>query len=250
MFRRSLLCLLMAALAPHAEAATSYPKVLPEVYDGIAPFRLVGQLFFKSGSADYLGSGTIIGNRSVLTAGHNIYDGDTGFSTQLEFYRNTRGTRREARQFATRKLLYAGYQAAAGRYGGEDVRSFGRDAAGVQFGTAPWGQQKAAYSSDPDLFRMRHVQLAIGYGAEGAHDGDYPLFVRPSTSFFRVYGAFAENTSIYVEGGMSGGPLVSQRDNGTYAVIGIVVSASRRPIAGGVRMMDGGLTTFIRTYLP
>src|SRR5438045_1193412 len=80
MMHRLLFCLLLVASAPLAEAI-NYPRPLPSAYNNIYPFYLIGQVFFKSGPSDYIGSGTVAGAHSVLTAGHNVYDPDTGFST-------------------------------------------------------------------------------------------------------------------------------------------------------------------------
>lgn len=215
----------------------------------VYPFNLVGQLTFRSGPDDYLASGTIIGVKSVLTAGHNLYDPDTGYSTNLEFSQKLYGANTVVPKLAKRRYIFARYQNYAWSYGADSVFSFSRDSAGLVFSTALSGRQRALYSTDRTLLGPYHYQLAIGYGAEGNHTGDYPLFVHPTTPFYDVYGSFFENTSIYIEGGMSGGPLLTWQ-NGVYTLVGINVSGSTRPVAGGVRLLDAALQSNIITYLP
>jgi hypothetical protein len=249
MIRRFVFCLLLLASAPLADAVV-YPKQLPPTYNNIYPFYLIGQVFFKSGTTEYIGSGTVAGTRSVLTAGHNLYDPDHGFSTNFEFVRNTYGPNHSFPvQVPTQRLVFGGYQQAAMRDGPDSVISFAYDAAGLVFpGFLYQNGQRAASSADPALLSMRYDKLLVGYGAEGAHDGDYPLYTYPTTPFLRTYGYFYEDYSLYVEGGMSGGPLMVRAPTG-WAIMGIVVSGSTRPASGGVRMLDPKLKTFMAAYL-
>jgi hypothetical protein len=249
MIRRFLFCLLLVATAPLADAV-SYPRQLPANYNNVYPFYLIGQVFFKSGRTEYIGSGSVVGPHSVLTAGHNVYDPDTGFSINFEFYRNTYGpTHSFPVQVPKQRLVFASYQQAATKYGPDSVVSFASDAAGLVFPAFvyPTGQ-RAASSGDPALLSMRYNKLLVGYGAEGAHDGDFPLYALPTTPFSRIYGYFYEDYSVYVEGGMSGGPLMVHLPSG-WAVMGIVVSGSTKPASGGVRMLDPKLKSFMATYL-
>ena len=248
MIRRFLFCLLLVAFAPLAEAI-SYPRALPSNYNNIYPFYLIGQLFFKSGNVDYIGSGTIAGSYSVLTAGHNVFDPHTGFSTNFQFYRNTYGPSHSFPvQVPKQRFVFGGYQQAA-QDGPDTVTAFAFDAAGLVFPSFvhPAGL-RAPSSGDPALLSMRYNKVLVGYGAEGAHQGDYPLYSEPTTPFYQTNDHFYEDFSIYVEGGMSGGPLMVHLPTG-WAVMGIVVSGSTRPAAGGVRMLDAKLKSFIATYL-
>ncbi len=249
MIPRFVFCLLLLASAPLADAVI-YPRQLPPAYNNIYPFYLIGQVFFKSGTAEYIGSGTVAGSHSVLTAGHNVYDPDTGFSTNFEFYRNTYGPgHSNPVQVPVQRLVFGGYQQAALRDGPDAVTSFALDAGGLVFHDFLYpGGQRAASSGDPAFRDMRYNKVLIGYGAEGAHKGDYPLYTWPTTPFSDTYGNFFEDYSIYVEGGMSGGPLIVHLPTG-YAIIGIVVSGSTRPASGGVRMLDPKLKSFMATYL-
>jgi V8-like Glu-specific endopeptidase len=249
MIRRFLFCLLLLASAPLADAVI-YPRQLPATYNDVYPFYLIGQVFFKSGRTDYIGSGTVAGTRSVLTAGHNVYDPDNGFSTNFEFYRNTYGPAHSFPvQVPSQRLVFAGYQQAATTYGPDSVVTFASDAAGLVFPAFLYTNgQRAASTADPALLATRYNKMLVGYGAEGAHDGDYPLYTWPTTPFQRTYGYFYEDYSIYVEGGMSGGPLMVHAPTG-WAIMGIVVSGSTRPASGGVRLLDPKLKTFIATYL-
>ena len=250
MMRRFFLCLFLLALAPLGQAAVSYPVPLGVQARGIFPYFLVGQLTFTSGRTDYVASGSVIALHSVLTAGHNVYDPDTGFSTKLEFARGLYGRQvSPAPVLATRRYVFAQYQGAAVQYGPDDIRTFARDSAGLVF-AKELAPRHMMYTPDVNYLHAPHLLLGVGYGAEGQHTGEVPLVIRPTTSFYHTYGNFVESRSIYVEGGMSGGPLFSTSPTGTLVQIGIIVSGSTEPVAGGVRLLDAPLISNIKTYLP
>ena len=61
---------------------------------------------------------------------------------------------------------------------------------------------------------------------------------RAKTSFSVVRGGFYETDGMYVEGGMSGGPVLADL-SGTLTVVGVNVSASVSPVVGGIRAITG-----------
>lgn len=242
------LCLFLAALGPAAEAINT-PKVLPATTARSQPYVLVGQLYFTSGGVDYIGSGTVVRPRSVLTAGHNVYDPDGGWSTDLEFRRSAYGSSALTDVFATRLYVLGGYRQAANTYGPDSLRSFAYDAGGLVFGGALANGAYESIANNTTLLGSSYVRVAVGYGAE-FHSGDYPLFVTPTTGFFSVFGSYWENRSMAVEGGMSGGPLYTKLAPGKFVVSAIVVASSGPPEASGVRRVDPAIVSFVGTYLP
>ena len=86
--KRLIAALSLALLSVSASThATVYPTKVAKTGMSRSPYTLVGQLFFASGGDDYIGSGVVIRKSSILTAGHNLYDPDTGWSTELLFRR-------------------------------------------------------------------------------------------------------------------------------------------------------------------
>lgn len=249
--RRFAVSLVLAAacfgLAEKA-GAVNRPQTLPLATARSALFNLVGQIFFTSGGEDYIGSGTVIKPYSVLTAGHNLYDPNSGWSTELEFRRGAYGASTLGDIYAAHIVILAGYTQAANQRGADSVATFAKDAGGLIFLEKPAGGAYAPYSANASLLQRPNVRGAAGYGAE-QHSGDYPLYVTTTAGFYRTSGAFWENQSISIEGGMSGGPLVSRVGNGPRTVVGVVVSSSGPPEAGGVRVMDATLVSLIQKSL-
>jgi hypothetical protein len=237
---------LIALLLPGVAEAVSLPRTMTSTSARALPYAYVGQLYFTSGRSDYIGSGTVIRARSILTAGHNVYDPDGGWSTDVEFRRAAYGSTALTDVFATKLFLLGGYRAAVNTYGTDSLRSFAYDTAGAVYAN-PLAAGKFA-NLYPSL-NNSYVRFAIGYGAE-EHSGDNPLIVAPTTPFFPVYGQYWENRSLTFEGGMSGGPLFMRTPAGVHYVTGVVVASSGPPLAGGVRLLDATVKNFVLTNLP
>jgi V8-like Glu-specific endopeptidase len=215
------------------------------------PYTLVGQIFFKSGRGDYLGSGVVITPDAVLTAGHNLYDRRTGWSTELEFRRGAYGDAVLSEQFATRVYLLGGYKARANHWGGDNARSFAVDLGGLRFSRPVAEGAHAGWTTD--LSRISNTtgqKTIIGYGADRPNNGDFPLTVDTKRRFDRVRGGFWESQGVYFEGGMSGGPLFCRDSRGNLLVSGVVVSATQAPYrAGGVRILNAKGAKLIHKFL-
>lgn len=251
--KRFLAFLLLALGATSLVApAAEYPRTLAFDTARSFPYNLVGQLFFAAGNTDYIGSATVIRPSSVLTAGHNLYDPQTGWSTDVLFVRGTYGNSSLSRQTANRLFLLSGYRRNANTYGTEHVYAFAADAGGARFPNPVADGAYAGWTTNRSLLTGTAYKIAVGYGAEGAHNGDYPLFVTPELGLYQVAGGFYENDSVYFEGGMSGGPLFVRDASGEIYVGGIIVSGSDSPggyVSGGIRVLNPAVATFIRTYL-
>jgi hypothetical protein len=251
MSRLPFLLLTLALTAVPLTQAAEYPRQLDAQTARTFPYNVSGQLWFSAGVTDYIASGTVIAASSILTAGHNLWDPMTGWSTDIEFRRGAYGREVLSQQYGNRILMLSGYRGRAHYYGVEDVRTFSLDMGGVRFANPLAGGGYAGWVAKPSLLTGSAYKIALGYGAElGRHNGDYPLFVTPDFSFYRSYGSFFENDSIYFEGGMSGGPVFARDADGKLYVTGIIVSGSPEPwVSGGVRIIDTSAATFIRTYL-
>lgn len=248
---RKLLSLLLFALlstgAIHAQAVNR-PSLLGEELSRTFPYSMSGQLIFTSGNADYQGSGAVVFRRSVLTAAHNLWDADEGWSYNVEFNRARVGRSIAKKTYAQRKFVLGGYQSFAGRYGADSSRAFAYDLGGIRFSDAPAGGSYAGHASDFRLLTGDTYNICLGYGAQN-HSGDDLLFVEPAKAFRATYGAFMENNSLTFEGGMSGGPVFAELADGSLRVVGLIVAGSEDPPSGGIRAINAAGAQFIRTYL-
>ncbi len=251
--KRFLAILLLASTAAMGFASDAdRPQTLALETARTFPYNVIGQLFFSSGASDYIGSGTVIRPSSILTAGHNLYDPQTGWSTDVLFVRGAYGRTSLSEHYASRTFLLSGYRANASRYGAEHVYTFAADIGGVRFPAAVADGAFAGWTTNRSLLTGPAYKIAVGYGAEGEHSGDYPLFVEPVLGFRQTAGGFYENTSIYFEGGMSGGPAFVRNEKEDLYVAGVIVSGSSGVgdyVSGGIRVINSAVASFIRNHL-
>ncbi len=212
------------------------------------PYSMVGQIIFGSGDSDYQGSGTVVQKHSVLTAAHNVWDIDNGWSYNVDFTRAL--TRRDPgqRTTASKLFLFGGYQGQAMRYGADSLHAFANDLGGLRFRTLPGAGSFAGWKADPTLLTGDSYNICLGYGAD-THSGDDLLFVEPSLSFYKTFSAFYENDSLTFEGGMSGGPVFAELKPGDIRIVGVIVAGSDTPPSGGIRALNANGALFISTYL-
>ena len=228
--------------------SVAYPGLLsPEAVDRF-PFSMAGQLIFSSGNQDYQGSGTVVYKRSVLTAAHNCWDINNGWSTYVEFNRARSGDPVPNQAFARRIYVFAGYQGSARQFGPDSVGAFANDLGGLRFPTALAAGSFAGWRADFNLLTGDSYNIALGYGADD-HSGDHLLFVEPSFAFDQIYSTFFENTSLTFEGGMSGGPIFAEVAPGDLRLTGVIVAGSDDPPTGGVRALNSTAARFLRSYL-
>ncbi len=246
MKRIFLLVALHLALLPLAVEARS-PRPVGLSVARIYPYNMVGQLTFSSGNSYYIGSGTVIQPFGVLTAGHNMYDAQGGWSTDLLFKRSHYDTTELSARYGSRIYVLAGYQAAVQNSGADDVRSFARDSGGVSFQTRPATGGFLGWTTDQKILTSEAPKAVFGYGAE-VHTGEQ-LLVNGATPFYPVYSTFSESYGTAIEAGMSGGPVIATLADGSRAVCGVVVSGSADPVTGGIRVMNSTLSDFILKYL-
>lgn len=212
------------------------------------PYTMVGQILFTSGADEYQGSGTVIKKRSVLTAAHNLWDVDGGWSTDVEFNRGRYGTRILSQQTASRLFIFAGYKSSSLRNGPDADVSFARDTGGMRFSAVLADGGFAKYKPNIPYITGSAYNIAVGYGAD-LHSGDDPLFVEPAFGFTKTVGAFYEVEDTTFEAGMSGGPVFAEIAPGDLRVVGVIVSGTDDPPTAGIRAIASTGAKFIGTYL-
>lgn len=209
---------------------------------------MAGQIIFSSGDSDYQGSGTVVNKLSVLTAAHNVWDVDGGWSYDMEFNRARSGQQIATRVMASRVFVFGGYQNAVRRFGSDSERAFAYDLGGLRFRTMPAAGSFAGWKADLSLVTGDTYNICIGYGAD-THTGDDMLFVEPKLSFYQTYSAFFENDTLTFEGGMSGGPVFAQVAPNDLRIVGVIVAGSDDPPTGGIRAINAAGARFISVYL-
>ena len=212
------------------------------------PYSMIGQLLFNSGRRSYGGTGTVIRPQSVLTAAHNLYDVNNGWSTRITFRRGQYGDTNLNEKYPSRILVLAGYQSRLLTNGPDSMRTFAVDTGAMKFTSPVAGGASVGWTTDVTLLRRGTYNIALGYGAD-THSGDDLLFVEADRSFSQTVGAFYENESVYFEPGMSGGPVFARDDDGNLFVCATIVSGSDRPVAGGVRVFNAKVADLINNYL-
>ena len=236
------------AAGPVAVAGVSNPAPLGAELTRKFPFSMAGQLIFKNGAGYYQASGTVVNQHSVLTAAHNLWSAESGWSTQMQFNRARSGATIASRTFANRLFIFGSYRNAAAQYGPDSIRSFSNDLGGLRFNGMPASGMYAGWRADANLLTGSAAGICLGYGAE-IHSGDELLAVRPGVSFIPALGAFMENLSITFEAGMSGGPIFFEVAPDELRIVGVVVAGSNTPPAAGIRAIDAAGAAFINTYL-
>jgi len=254
---RSLLAALLVGAASLATAAdapnppvasVAYPQEAGVTVTRTFPFSMIGQLLFANGDGWFSGSGTVVRPSSVLTAAHNLWDTDGGFSTDILFRRGLAGRTNLSAQYASRIYVLSGYRENVRQFRNGDPRALSYDTGGLVFRAPVAGGSNAGWWANPALLAGPAPLLALGYGGE-FHSGDELLSVAPTAPFTPVVGAFWQNLSIYGESGMSGGPVFARDADGKLYLAGVVVAGSTEPPSAGIRVLDRTAADFIRRYL-
>ena len=229
-------------------AGVAYPQEAGTTVTRTFPFSMVGQLLFANGDSWFSGSGTVVRAHSVLTAAHNLWDADGGFSTDILFRRGLAGGTALSAQYASRIYVLSGYRENVRQFKSGDPRAFSYDTGGLVFRAPVAGGSNAGWWANPALLTGPAPLLALGYGGE-FHSGDDLLSVTPTAPFRPIVGAFWDNLSIYCESGMSGGPVFARDTDGKLFLAGVVVAGSNEPPSAGIRVLDRAAADFIRRYL-
>ncbi len=244
----ALLSIAFAAFAHVKAQDVAYPASVGPALTATFPYSMTAQIIFTSGESDYQGSSVVVYKRSALTAAHNLWDADGGWSTDVEFNRARHNSTIAAKRFASRLYVFGGYQRTALNYGADSDYSFARDLGGMRFASPLANGSYAGWKYDLKLLTGDAYNICLGYGAD-FHNGDELLFNEPAQSWAKVYSAYYDNLSVSFEGGMSGGPVFAEVKAGDWRVVGIIVAGSDDPPAGGIHAITAAGATFLTTYL-
>lgn len=236
----SMAAALFLGITPEASAQES-PQPIGARYVRSAPFRYAGRLTFDSGGVRYIGSGTVVTYYGVLTAAHNLYDRNGGFSTSVLFERAKYGASSLSQATPSTLYVLSGYTDYANYYGSDSSAAFSRDLGGLRFSNAVAYGSYAGWTSSSKRITSDSLKTAIGYGAEW-HSGAKMLFAQTNHRSNRVRDGYYDNNGFIVEGGQSGGPVFVRG-----RVAAVLVSGSS--VDAGIRAVDATAAAFIRTNL-
>jgi V8-like Glu-specific endopeptidase len=193
-----------------------------------------GRILFSSGGSNWICSGSVVtdgsgapnGGATVLTAGHCVFDGSDGWSSNFMFMPDfddspsyTCATRLWGCWTATRLAANAAFVNGGG---------FGNDTVGVDYGFALVGPGGTSGSMDLDSVggayalktsgtSLSDTQWAFGYPAEGRYKGKDLIYCK-GTTIDDPYGAPTWGMACDMNGGSSGGPwLYGASDPGSDA---------------------------------
>lgn len=251
--KSSLIMTALLALSPLVVVGDAAAQATPTSVAGLRntnPYYYVGRVTMNHGNSSYIGSGTVIKPSSVLTAGHNLYDRATGWSTKVVFQRAYHNGTYASTASASRLFILGGYSSAVATYGSTSSQAFNRDTGGIICFTRPMNGGYAGWWQNPSMLTGTAYNMSLGYGGK-VHSGRELLRSSPSRGFYQVYGAWYRNTSYGIEGGMSGGPLFA-KSGGNWYVVAVNVSGDTNSIStgGGVRAIDADTANLIKTNLP
>ena len=240
----ALLCLATSVLAQ----APVLPQPFGEAATRTFPFSMTGKLVFAQGDDWFQGSGTVVRPSSVLTAAHNLWDSERGFSTDVIFRRAFYEHPAVRDVVAARLYVMKGYREKAKRLDPTDARTFSDDLGGIVFAAPVAAGAHAGWWANPTLLTGAKPGVALGYGAE-KHDGSLLLAVSPEAGFEPVVESFFANRTLNFESGMSGGPVFTSNGAGALTLAGVVVAGAVDSTSGGIRVLDEKAAGFIRAFL-
>lgn len=236
-----------AALRSHNSGGldgANLPQALSRAEAGEFPYSMVGPVVFRSGRDQFSGSATLIKPTVALTAAHNLYDADEGFSTDVRFALGQYQGSAKRRARAKAVFLYTQTYIDEAERSPDTNRAFAADVGWVTFSRPLAGKESAPYTSRFGTLKGGQEKVAVGYGLD-FHNGRLPLAVEPTRGFFRKTGAYFENATYGTEGGMSGGPLFGFY-RGRLVQLGVVVSGFNDFSQSGIRAIDRGLVRKLR----
>ncbi len=231
-----------AALRSHNTGGfegANLPRALTRGEAAVFPYSMVGPVVFRSGRDQFSGSATLIKPTVALTAAHNLYDGQSGFSTNVRFALGQYQGSAKRRARAKAIYLYTQTYIDEADRSPDTNRAFAADIGWVTFSRPLAGKESAPYTSRYAALTGGREKVAVGYGLD-FHNGRLPLAVEPTRGFFRKKGAYFENATYGTEGGMSGGPVFGFY-RGRLVQLGVVVSGFDDFSQSGIRAIDRGL---------
>jgi V8-like Glu-specific endopeptidase len=232
-------------LAPQLFAQAE-PTILSYSTSRLSPYRYIGRLAFDSGRYSYIGSGTVVTPRGVLTAAHNVYDPYEGYSTYMVFQRGKYNDAILSKSRPSSMYVLSGYVDNSDYYGSDSNAAFSRDLGALRFSSNVAEGYYASYLPDTSYLTGTLEKIAVGYGAD-YHTGKVPLTVKTTRRCEKIRTGYYDNAGFIVESGMSGGPVFVRLSNGSLQICAVVISGS--DFDAGVRAVDSAADTFIRSRL-
>jgi V8-like Glu-specific endopeptidase len=204
------------------------PVYLPRWKLATFPYYFVGYVSFLEGSDAYQGSGTVVRPRAVLTCAHVLWSPDTGWSSNIKFYRARYGGSSAKLAMPNRVFIHGSYQSNALVHGVGSSYTFSWDIGWMRFRAPLAGGGYSGYATNYAALTGTNYCVAVGYGG-----GPYPKYCEPSRGYIEWRNsAYFTNPSYDHQGGMSGGPIFASI-NGSLYETAVVVSSG-----GGVRAID------------
>lgn len=204
------------------------PVLLPLWELKTIPYNFVGYVSFLKGGMPYHGSGTVVRPRSALTCAHVLWSPETGWSSNVKFYRARWGGSYANLAWPNRIYIHGNYQPNALVYGVNSSYTFAWDIGWMRFSRLLAGGGYSGYATNYRALIGRNYCIAVGYGG-----GSYPKYSEPSRGYVEWGNtAYFTNFSYDHQGGMSGGPIFANIKGRLYETA-VVVSSG-----GGVRAID------------
>ena len=225
---RATFFLALSALAaiPASSPAQTKPALITQAENAQPPYFFTGRLTVHHGADEFFGTATFIRRYTGLTCGHLLYNGNTGFSTDLIFsphyYIRATGNMTTVASFN----VLSGYQGAAAASGDSDA-AFARDLGYVLFVTPAPNNNWANWETNPPALTQSGPHMALGYAAE-SFTGNVMAFVNSSQPYAELQEGLYESTDYYTESGMSGGPLYLF-DQGQWEIVAETVAGTSPP---------------------
>ncbi len=182
MMKTPLILTALLSLSPLFVAGNAAAQATPTSVAGLRntnPYYYVGRVTLNHGTTSYIGSGTVIKPQSVLTAGHNLYDRATGWSTKVVFQRSYHNGAYASTASASRLFILGGYSSAVSTYGSTSSQAFSRDTGGIICYTHPMNGGYAGWWQNPSLLTGAAYKMSLGYGGK-VHSGMELLRSSPS----------------------------------------------------------------------
>lgn len=190
------------------------------------PYIYTGRLTVRHGADAFFGSATSIRRYTGLTCAHLLYDGETGFSTNLYFdphlYQRANGNGTAIYSFG----VLSGYQGAAGADPDSDA-AFARDLGYVLFLNPAPNNDWASWQANPDALLTPGPHLILGYAAETL-PGTVMASINSSDPYAPLDEGLYESEGYYTQSGMSGGPVYLFSD-GMWQIFAETVAGTSPP---------------------
>src|SRR4051812_5891860 len=91
--------------------AQHYPVAVGTAVTRTLPYAYTGRISVTKGYTDYIGSGTVLKAKSVLTCAHILWSKSAGFATNVYFERALSGSSSLSLTYASSKIILGGYTA-------------------------------------------------------------------------------------------------------------------------------------------